>query len=320
LEQETTIRWLAGAFPAAVASGREAVAHNPAGSRRRSIGMAIAAAAAADTADLAEARAFLDRARALCRDFDWLFYAEYCAYAEAIIVWREGQPDAALAGLQGVYSKMLSWQAWPFFAMMLVDLAELAAERARADVAGDAAENLRQVAVTLDRPFYGGMAALGTAWARMASGLPDQAAEAASQAVELFSAVGAQGYLGRALDVLGRSLADTDRAGAREALRQAAETFEAGGAAWRRDRALEALGQLGGAGRRMAGAVRGAEALTRREREVAGLAAQGLSAKEIAARLSIGERTVETHLARAYAKLGLASKIDLVRRAAELGL
>jgi DNA-binding CsgD family transcriptional regulator len=154
----------------------------------------------------------------------------------------------------------------------------------------------------------------------MAAGTPDLAAEAASQAVERFSSVGANGYLGRALDVLGRSLADTDRAGARDALRQAAETFEAGGALWRRDRALAALGQLGGAGRRMAGAVRGADSLTRREREVASLAAQGHSAKEIATRLGIGERTVETHLARAYAKLGLASKIDLVRRAEELGL
>jgi DNA-binding CsgD family transcriptional regulator len=53
---------------------------------------------------------------------------------------------------------------------------------------------------------------------------------------------------------------------------------------------------------------------------VARLAAQGHSAKEIARRLAIGERTVETHLARAYAKLGLASKIELVRRAKEFGL
>jgi DNA-binding CsgD family transcriptional regulator len=320
LEQETTIRWLAGAFPAAVASAREAVAHNPTGSRRRSIGMAIAAAAAADTADLAEARAFLDRARAACRDFDWLFYAEYCAYAEAVIAWREGQPDAALAGLQGVYSRMLPWQAWPFFSMVLVDLTDVSAEQARTDVAEEAAESLDRVAVTLDRPFYRGMAALGTAWARMASGTPDQAAAAASQAAELFSAVGAQGYLGRALDVQGRSLADTDRASAREALRHAVETFEACGAVWRRDRALAALGHLGGAGRRMAGAVRSAGSLTQREQEVARLAAQGHSAKEIARRLAIGERTVETHLARAYAKLGLASKIELVRRAKEFGL
>jgi DNA-binding CsgD family transcriptional regulator len=303
-----------------VASAREAVAHNPTGSRRRSIGMAIAAAAAADTADLAEARAFLDRARAACRDFDWLFYAEYCAYAEAVIAWREGQPDAALAGLQGVYSRMLPWQAWPFFSMVLVDLADVSAEQARTDVAEEAAESLDRVAVTLDRPFYRGMAALGTAWARMASGTPDQAAAAASQAAELFSAVGAQGYLGRALDVQGRSLADTDRASAREALRHAVETFEACGAVWRRDRALAALGHLGGAGRRMAGAVRSAGSLTQREQEVARLAAQGHSAKEIARRLAIGERTVETHLARAYAKLGLASKIELVRRAKEFGL
>jgi DNA-binding CsgD family transcriptional regulator len=320
LEQETTIRWLAGAFPAAVASGREAVAQNPTGSRRRSIGMAIAAAATADTGDLAEARVFLDRAKAACRDFDWLFYAEYCAYAEAVIAWREGRTDDALAGLQRVHSNMLSWQSWPFFAMVLVDLAEVAAERARTDVAGEAAESLGRVSATLDRAFYRGMAALGTAWARLASGFPDQAAEAASQAVELFSAVGAQAYLGRALDVRGRSLADTDRSGAREALRQAAETFEACGAVWRRDRALGALGDLGGAGRRMVGAVRGAGSLTRREREVARLAAHGHSAKEIARQLAIGERTVETHLARAYAKLGLASKIDLVRHASELEL
>jgi len=320
LEQETTICWVAGSFPAAVASGREAVAQNPTGSRRRSIGMAIAAAAAADTGDLDEARAFLDRARAACRDLDWLFYAEYCAYAEAIIAWREGRPDAALAGLQGVYSTMLSWQAWPFFAMVLVDLAEVAAERVRTDVADDAAESLARAAATLDRPFYRGMAALGSAWARMASELPDQASKAAAQAIELFSAVGAQAYLGRALDVLGRSLADTDRSAAREALRQAAETFEACGAVWRRDRTLGTLGHLGGAGRRMVGAVRGASSLTRREREVARLAADGQSAKEIAQHLAIGERTVETHLARAYAKLGLASKIDLVRRASELEL
>ncbi|MDQ3943809.1 MAG: helix-turn-helix transcriptional regulator [Actinomycetota bacterium] len=60
--------------------------------------------------------------------------------------------------------------------------------------------------------------------------------------------------------------------------------------------------------------------MTRREREVARLAAQGRSAREIATHLFIGERTVETHLANAYAKLGVTSKLDLVRRATELGL
>lgn len=64
----------------------------------------------------------------------------------------------------------------------------------------------------------------------------------------------------------------------------------------------------------------GPEALTPREREVAHLAVQGLSAADIADRLSIGERTVETHIANAYLKLGVESRIELVRRAPELGL
>ncbi|MBW3664704.1 MAG: alpha/beta fold hydrolase [Actinobacteria bacterium] len=64
----------------------------------------------------------------------------------------------------------------------------------------------------------------------------------------------------------------------------------------------------------------GRRSLTRRELEVARLAADGLQAAEIAERLSIGERTVETHLANVYAKLGLSSKLELARQAATLGL
>ena len=60
--------------------------------------------------------------------------------------------------------------------------------------------------------------------------------------------------------------------------------------------------------------------MTRREREVARLAATGMSAKEIAQSLFVGKRTVETHLANVYAKLGVESKLQLVRRATELGL
>jgi pimeloyl-ACP methyl ester carboxylesterase/DNA-binding CsgD family transcriptional regulator len=61
-------------------------------------------------------------------------------------------------------------------------------------------------------------------------------------------------------------------------------------------------------------------ALTRRESEVAALAAAGLSAAAIARRLVIGERTAETHIANVYAKLGVGSRLELVRRAEEFGL
>jgi len=66
--------------------------------------------------------------------------------------------------------------------------------------------------------------------------------------------------------------------------------------------------------------VRGPESLTSREREVARMAALGWTAPRIGTVLFISERTVETHLANAYAKLGLESKLELVRRAAELDL
>ena len=57
-------------------------------------------------------------------------------------------------------------------------------------------------------------------------------------------------------------------------------------------------------------------ALTRREQEVAYLAARGFTAAEIGERLHIGHRTVETHLASVYGKLMIRSRRELIRMAA----
>ena len=82
---------------------------------------------------------------------------------------------------------------------------------------------------------------------------------------------------------------------------------------------LDRLRRFGHAGKRAAASA-GDPTLTPREHDVARLAALGHTAPEIAATLVIGTRTVETHLVRIYAKLGVASKRELVRRAAEFGL
>jgi DNA-binding CsgD family transcriptional regulator len=51
--------------------------------------------------------------------------------------------------------------------------------------------------------------------------------------------------------------------------------------------------------------------LTPREREMASLAASGLTSTLIAQRLGVSARTVENHLQRSYAKLGVASRAEL---------
>ena len=62
------------------------------------------------------------------------------------------------------------------------------------------------------------------------------------------------------------------------------------------------------------------ETLTTREREVLHLAAEGYSNPEIAARLSIGTRTAETHRANVLRKLRLLGQTDLVRYALGRGI
>jgi DNA-binding NarL/FixJ family response regulator len=60
--------------------------------------------------------------------------------------------------------------------------------------------------------------------------------------------------------------------------------------------------------------------LTRREREVLLIASEGLTAREIAERLGVRERTVTTHLARIYGKLGVGNRLAALRLAARSGL
>ncbi|MCZ0975240.1 helix-turn-helix transcriptional regulator [Streptomyces albulus] len=51
--------------------------------------------------------------------------------------------------------------------------------------------------------------------------------------------------------------------------------------------------------------------LTRRESQVAELVAEGLTNKDIAARLTIAQRTAENHVERILGKLGLTSRTQL---------
>jgi len=61
-------------------------------------------------------------------------------------------------------------------------------------------------------------------------------------------------------------------------------------------------------------------AITKRELEILGLIADGLSNREIAERLFVSENTVKTHSSRLFDKLNARRRTQAVQRGKELGL
>ena len=105
------------------------------------------------------------------------------------------------------------------------------------------------------------------------------------------------------------------------ALREAlgAEEFDAAWAEGAGLSAAEAIGyaQRGRGERRRPSS--GWESLTPAEREVVKLACEGLGNKDIATRLFVSPRTVQTHLTHVYTKLGVSSRIQLLQEAGRHG-
>jgi DNA-binding CsgD family transcriptional regulator len=118
---------------------------------------------------------------------------------------------------------------------------------------------------------------------------------------------------GRTLLVLGALQRRAKRRGeARDTLRRALELFDLVGAALWAEKAAEELARIPGRGR-------SSGELTETERRVAELVTGGLSNREVAATMFVSVRTVESNLSRIYAKLGVRSRTELVRRLADSG-
>jgi DNA-binding CsgD family transcriptional regulator len=77
------------------------------------------------------------------------------------------------------------------------------------------------------------------------------------------------------------------------------------------------LGRLARQAREVSGA---AAHLTERELEILRLVADGLSVKQVASRLALSPRTVESHLGKLYRKLGARNRVQALSRAASLRL
>jgi DNA-binding CsgD family transcriptional regulator len=157
----------------------------------------------------------------------------------------------------------------------------------------------------------------GLATARRCEGLvglagdrhDEQAAAALLQAVGDYARLGLPFDRARTLLALGRMQRRHRKwAAARASLAEAASAFEELGAGGWAEQARSELGRISGRAPRAAGE------LTPTERRVAELAAEGLANKEIARVLVVASSTVEAHLTRVYAKLGIRSRAQIARR------
>ncbi|MFD7667641.1 AAA family ATPase [Streptomyces sp. NPDC059788] len=182
-------------------------------------------------------------------------------------------------------------------------MADAEAERGRPSAAAGWADRAEAV------PGGGagsGHAALARAHADQ-EGDPAAAAHGAVRAAELFEGTGERLSAARAWLRAGTAHGRCgQKAVARTELARAAEVFGACGAPGLHARTVREQRRLGVRTRRAAAQPDGR--LSRREAEVAELVRQGFSNQRIAERLFLSPRTVETHVAHVFAKLGVSSR------------
>jgi DNA-binding CsgD family transcriptional regulator len=155
-----------------------------------------------------------------------------------------------------------------------------------------------------------------TGCARHAESLVRRDVEGLREAVDILGAGPRPLALAAALEDLGLALAGDRREAAIRAFEVALAIYGGSGATTGAVRVRRELRALGARGRhRVAeqGHGRGWDSLTRTERAVAQLVADGLSNRLVAARLFVSCSTVDTHVQHIFGKLGINSRVRLAR-------
>jgi DNA-binding NarL/FixJ family response regulator len=149
----------------------------------------------------------------------------------------------------------------------------------------------------------------------LAEGSPVKAAELALAAVAAAEEVGAVIEAARARTLAGRALAQSGQrdTALRQLSRAEADLGASGAEGFRREAAAE-LRRLGRRVRKRPAASVGLSSLTEREHEIAALVAEGWTNRQIATRLFISEKTVETHVSHILAKVGVQTRTGLAAR------
>lgn len=260
------------------------------------------------------------RAGALCRLADLRMRQGRFEEAEQLLVGLDHHPDAVVSLVNLHLSKSQGAQAnevldrvlgsgphedhvaAPLLALSVdAHLASGELERAR-----HASERLTTLARLQSSPYVNALAAVAAARICAESNIGDARA-CWHQAMTMFALAKMPAEHASARLELARVIAPDRPSAAMTEAEAAYRTFDEIGARSRADEAAALLRTLG-APSKTGPKLRGE--LTRREEEVLGLLARGLTNPGIAERLFISTKTVEHHVGRILAKLGLRSRVE----------
>ena len=186
----------------------------------------------------------------------------------------------------------------------------LAGEAATGEDAVEACRTIRPDVVVLDLSLPGEVQGLDVARTLRAEGTADKilvlTGRTDDEAVFEAIRVGADGYLEKTAGV--RFIAD------------ALARVAAGERVFTPEQERIAVSMLGEMARRTRESSHVRAVLTQRELQILELLSRGVTVKQVASRLGLSPRTVETHISKLYRKLGVRNRVQAVSKATAIGL
>ncbi|MFC8508796.1 AAA family ATPase [Streptomyces sp. NPDC057411] len=237
---------------------------------------------------------------------------EDLAWCTALLLEAEGRPEQAMEALKPLLDslpgRVLLFTQEPGAAPRVVRLALRTGARDIASVVADAISGLAR-----RNPGYVSLAAADTHTRGLLEGDPAML----RAAVEAYQDSPRTPLRAEALEDLGAAMQHTGhRHEATDLIREALDLFTTAGLRMDADRVSERLGRppevRTAAGPPQLASLAWSQ-LTRSEIKVARLVAEGLTNREVAARLFLSPHTVDSHLRHIFSKLGLSSRVALTR-------
>jgi DNA-binding CsgD family transcriptional regulator/tetratricopeptide (TPR) repeat protein len=238
-------------------------------------------------------------------------------WALAVARFERGEVEPALAlmheiGGENVESWIPPERCFNFENLALAELA-----RGGFEAAEDCASRAEAEAKALGLSLSGALALRTRAAVLLAGGDAAGAVAAAAGSLAAGEAIGAGLQVAFSRSLLGQALAAAgDRTRAISELREAERALDACGSVRMRDQARRELRKLGARAEVRGPATAedsGLASLTTREREIADLITDRLTNGEIAERLFLSKKTIESHTRNLFMKLGASSRVEVAR-------